>query len=180
MTGVPALPGVDIPTGAVEEMARRVIAEVLSAPPLARRRRRRDIAHPGRISTQEGLASYGTGTGLPPSTSAPGLGSAQPTSAPGLAPPAHICTRTGLSPAHICTGTGLPPPTSAPGLTHRCPHLHQEPLLPRAVHAAMDGAAVARRRCERSSERSPRADVGGMSPVPGGEPLKFRRRCGQG
>ena len=78
MTGVPALPGVDIPTGAVEEMARRVIAEVLSAPPLARRRRRRDVAHPGRINTWEGLASYRHRDWAPPATSAPGLGSPRP------------------------------------------------------------------------------------------------------
>jgi hypothetical protein len=62
-----------------------------------------------------------TGTGLPPSTSAPG--SAQPV---------HICTGTGLTPptsapgsaqpAHICTGTGLTPPASAPGSGTARPH----------------------------------------------------------
>jgi hypothetical protein len=44
----------------------------------------------------------GTGTGLAPATSAPGLGWA--------------------GPCHICTGTGLTPTTSAPGppLHHNC------------------------------------------------------------
>jgi hypothetical protein len=66
------------------------------------------------------------GTGLPPATSVPGLGSPPPHLHRGWALPRHICAGTWLAPphlhgdwvypTHICAGTRLTPATSAPGL----------------------------------------------------------------
>ena len=55
-----------------------------------------------------------TGTGLTPSTSAPGLRLAPPTSAPGLGSPRPHLRRDWAHPAHICTGT----PCSDSGRLH--------------------------------------------------------------
>jgi hypothetical protein len=57
----------------------------------------------------------GTGTGLTPATSAPGLRSPLP----------HL-HRDWAHPCHTSTGTALAPATSAPGLRSPLPHLHRD------------------------------------------------------
>jgi hypothetical protein len=74
-----------------------------------------------------------TGTGLAPSTSAPGLGSPHP----------HL-HRDWARPTHICIGTGLTPPTSAPGLGSPHPHLHRDWVtVLRVAYPVLLGASCA-------------------------------------
>jgi hypothetical protein len=85
---------------------------------------RRDRAHPTTCHIFPGtLITLATsaaphicaGTGLTPTTSAPGRGSLPP----------HL-RRDRAHSHHICTGTGLTPTTSAPGPGSLPPHLHRD------------------------------------------------------
>jgi hypothetical protein len=96
-----------------------------------------------------------TGTGLTPSTSAPGLGSPPPHLLRDSAHPcahlhrdwAHPCAhlhRDWAHPCHICAGTGLIHATSAPGLGSPPPQLHRDWAHPCHICAAAGLAAAAR------------------------------------